>query len=144
MFSESSNLPYQEWKTEVMFIRVGCTGLFCFGVCWFLTFVCSCKNVQSCSRTDFVIDSQVIESSRKSISERLKYWLWWVLNVNNNDIVVCKCKNCVIPTNIDSCRNIGHKLGDFVLNVTGLQVWIFFFLMVWCLQIWILFARLVF
>jgi len=47
--------------------------------------------------------------------------------VNNNNIVAYKCKNCIISTNIDSCRNIGHKLGDFVLNVTGLQVRIFFF-----------------
>jgi len=47
-----------------------------------------------------------------------------VNNNNNNNIVVCKCKckNRVILTNIDSCRNIGHKLGDFVLNVTGLRV----------------------
>jgi len=52
----------------------------------------------------------------------------------NNNIVACKRKNGVISTNIDSCRNIGYILGDFVnhfycptnaLNYTNLEVKIY-------------------
>jgi hypothetical protein len=49
-----------------------------------------------------------------------------VCKCKNNNIVVCKCKNRDIPTNIDSRRNIGHKLVIWVKR-NRIRSLIFFF-----------------